>query len=92
MMRAGVPLLQAFDIAGRGSTNPRVTKLLGDIRADVETAPACYRLQSYPKPPLRLAVLHHRGRRGRRYPGNHPGPLVGLHGAAAALRSKTVRP
>ena len=37
MMRAGVPLLQAFDIVGRGSTNPRVTKLLGDIRADVET-------------------------------------------------------
>ncbi|HYR26768.1 MAG TPA: type II secretion system F family protein, partial [Aquabacterium sp.] len=37
MMRAGVPLLQSFDIVGRGSTNPRVTKLLGDIRGDVET-------------------------------------------------------
>ena len=37
MMRAGVPLLQAFDIVGRGSTNPRVTKLLSDIRGDVET-------------------------------------------------------
>jgi type IV pilus assembly protein PilC len=37
MMKAGVPLLQAFDIVGRGSTNPRLTRLLLDIRADVET-------------------------------------------------------
>ena len=37
MMKAGVPLLQAFDIVGRGNPNPAVTKLLGDIRADVET-------------------------------------------------------
>jgi len=37
MMRAGVPLLQSFDIVGRGSTNPRLTKLLNDIRMDVET-------------------------------------------------------
>ena len=37
MMKAGVPLLQSFDIVGRGNANPRVTKLLGDIKADVET-------------------------------------------------------
>ena len=37
MMKAGVPLLQSFDIVARGSTNPRVTKLLNDIRGDVET-------------------------------------------------------
>jgi type IV pilus assembly protein PilC len=37
MMKAGVPLLQAFDIVGRGSTNPRMAKLLNDIRGDVET-------------------------------------------------------
>ncbi|WP_343636430.1 type II secretion system F family protein [Roseateles sp.] len=37
MMRAGVPLLQAFDIVARGSPNPRLTKLLTDIRQDVET-------------------------------------------------------
>jgi type IV pilus assembly protein PilC len=37
MMKAGVPLLQAFDIVGRGATNPRLTKLLNDIRTDVET-------------------------------------------------------
>jgi type IV pilus assembly protein PilC len=37
MMKAGVPLLQSFDIAARGSVNPRLTKLLNDIRGDVET-------------------------------------------------------
>ena len=37
MMKAGVPLLQAFDIVGRGNPNPRVAKLLNDIRTDVET-------------------------------------------------------
>jgi type IV pilus assembly protein PilC len=37
MMKAGVPLLQAFDIVGRGSTNPKLTRLLNDIRTDVET-------------------------------------------------------
>ena len=37
MMKAGVPLLQSFDIVARGSPNPRMTKLLNDIRADVET-------------------------------------------------------
>ncbi|OJU87298.1 MAG: type II secretion system protein F [Burkholderiales bacterium 66-5] len=37
MMKAGVPLLQAFDIVGRGNANPSVTKLLNDIRTDVET-------------------------------------------------------
>lgn len=37
MMKAGVPLLQSFDIVGRGNANPSVTKLLNDIRSDVET-------------------------------------------------------
>ena len=37
MMKAGVPLLQSFDIVARGNPNPSVTKLLNDIRADIET-------------------------------------------------------
>jgi type IV pilus assembly protein PilC len=37
MMRAGVPLLQAFDIVARGSTNAKMTKLITDVRNDVET-------------------------------------------------------
>ncbi len=37
MMKAGVPLLQSFDIVGRGNPNASVTKLLNDVRSDVET-------------------------------------------------------
>jgi type IV pilus assembly protein PilC len=36
MMKAGVPLLQSFDIVGRGNTNTSVTRLLNDVRTDVE--------------------------------------------------------
>ena len=37
MMKAGVPLLQAFDIVGKGASNPAVARLLGVIKLDVET-------------------------------------------------------
>jgi type IV pilus assembly protein PilC len=37
MMKAGVPLLQAFDIVGKGHANPSMSKLILDIRADIET-------------------------------------------------------
>ncbi|WP_374336713.1 type II secretion system F family protein [Methyloversatilis sp.] len=37
MMKAGVPLLQAFDIVGKGAANRAVSKLLGDIRLEVES-------------------------------------------------------
>lgn len=37
MMKAGVPLLQAFDIVGKGHHNPNVTRLLMDVKTDVET-------------------------------------------------------
>jgi type IV pilus assembly protein PilC len=37
MMKAGVPLLQSFDIVGKGHANPSVSKLLLDIRGDIET-------------------------------------------------------
>jgi type IV pilus assembly protein PilC len=37
MMKSGVPLLQAFDISAKGNSNPSMSKLLQDIRADVET-------------------------------------------------------
>jgi type IV pilus assembly protein PilC len=36
MMKAGVPLLQSFDIVGRGNTNTSVTRLLNEVRTDVE--------------------------------------------------------
>jgi type IV pilus assembly protein PilC len=37
MMKSGVPLLQTFDIVGKGHHNPAVAKLLADIKSDVET-------------------------------------------------------
>jgi type IV pilus assembly protein PilC len=37
MMKAGVPLLQAFDIVGKGHSNPSVSRLLLDIKMEVET-------------------------------------------------------
>ncbi len=40
MMKAGVPLLQAFDIVGKGHSNPAVGRLLMDIKTEVETGSA----------------------------------------------------
>jgi type IV pilus assembly protein PilC len=37
MMKAGVPLLQAFDIVGKGAANGAVSRLLGDIKLEVES-------------------------------------------------------
>lgn len=37
MMKSGVPLLQAFDIVGKGHSNRAVGKLLMDIKSEVET-------------------------------------------------------
>jgi type IV pilus assembly protein PilC len=40
MMKAGVPLLQSFEIVAKGATSPAVAKLLTDIKTDVETGSA----------------------------------------------------
>jgi len=56
MMKAGVPLLQAFDIVGRGAVNPRLTKLLGDIRADVETGTSLS--AAFRKHPMQFDALY----------------------------------
>jgi type IV pilus assembly protein PilC len=37
MMKSGVPLLQSFDIVAKGHSNPSVTRLLLDIKADIES-------------------------------------------------------
>ncbi|CAG0972186.1 Type II secretion system protein F [Methylophilaceae bacterium] len=50
MMKAGVPLLQAFDIVGKGHSNPSVARLLADIKADVETGSSLS--QAFRKYPL----------------------------------------
>jgi type IV pilus assembly protein PilC len=36
MLQAGVPLVQAFDIVGRGHENPSMSRLILEIKADVE--------------------------------------------------------
>ena len=55
MMKAGVPLLQAFDIVGRGHSNPSVAKLLLDIKTDVETGSSL--AQAFRKYPLYFDAL-----------------------------------
>ncbi|MEO8936398.1 MAG: type II secretion system F family protein [Burkholderiaceae bacterium] len=50
MMKAGVPLLQAFDIVGRGHANASVSKLLNDVRTDIETGSSLN--QAFRKYPL----------------------------------------
>ncbi|MBI5329160.1 MAG: type II secretion system F family protein [Betaproteobacteria bacterium] len=37
MMKAGVPLLQAFDISARSHSNPALQRLLGEVKTDIET-------------------------------------------------------
>ena len=50
MMKAGVPLLQSFDIVGRGNPNGNVTRLLNDVRTDVETGTSLSAaFRKYPK-------------------------------------------
>ena len=56
MMRAGVPLIQSFDIVARGSPNPRLTKLLTDIRSDVETGTSLS--SAFRKHPLHFDALY----------------------------------
>ena len=55
MMKSGVPLLQAFDIVGKGHSNPAVAKLLLDIKTDVETGSSLK--QSFEKHPLHFDAL-----------------------------------
>ncbi|WP_306605441.1 type II secretion system F family protein [Azonexus sp.] len=55
MMKAGVPLLQSFDIVGRGHSNPAVGKLLLDIKAEVETGSSLS--QAFKKYPLYFDTL-----------------------------------
>ena len=55
MMKAGVPLLQAFDIVGKGHSNPSVSKLVLDLRADIETGTSLN--QAFRKFPLYFDAL-----------------------------------
>ena len=56
MMKAGVPLLQSFDIVSKGATNPAVAKLLVDIKTEVETGSSL--AQAFRKYPLHFDALY----------------------------------
>src|SRR6186997_2369811 len=50
MLRAGVPLLQSFDIIARGHSNARFSRLMMDIKTQVETgASLSQAFRQYPK-------------------------------------------
>ena len=50
MLRAGVPLLQAFDIIARGHSNARFSRLMMDIKNKVETGSSLSQaFREYPK-------------------------------------------
>jgi type IV pilus assembly protein PilC len=55
MMKAGVPLLQSFDIVSKGHSNPSVSKLIQEIRADIETGSSLN--QAFRKFPLYFDAL-----------------------------------
>ena len=50
MLKAGVPLLQAFDISARSHANPSLQRLLAEIKSDVETGSSMSAaFRKYPK-------------------------------------------
>jgi len=56
MLRSGVPLLQAFDIVGKGHHNPSVARLLLTIKTDIETGSSLQ--QAFKKHPLYFDDLY----------------------------------
>ena len=55
MMKAGVPLLQAFEIVARGHSNPSVQRLLLEIKADIEKGSSL--TQAFGRHPLYFDAL-----------------------------------
>lgn len=55
MMKAGVPLLQCFDIVGKGASNPAVSRLLVELKTEVETGSSL--AQAFRKYPLYFDAL-----------------------------------
>ena len=56
MLKSGVPLLQAFDIVAKGSSNTAVARLLMDVKAEVETGSSLN--QAFRKHPLHFDALY----------------------------------
>ncbi len=56
MMKAGVPLLQCFDIVSKGASNPAVSRLLLELKTEVETGSSL--AQAFRKYPLHFDALY----------------------------------
>ncbi len=83
MMTAGVPLVQAIDIIGRGHTNPRMRDMVLGIKADVESGNTL--ADSLAKQPLYFDALFVNLIRA----GEHSGALETLLDRIATYKEKT---
>jgi type IV pilus assembly protein PilC len=83
MMAAGVPLVQAFDIVGRGHENPSMQELILTIKADVEGGTAL--ADALKKHPLHFDDLFVNLVRA----GEHAGVLESLLHKIATYKEKT---
>ena len=83
MMKSGVPLLQAFDIVGKGHANPAVARLLMDIKNEVETGNSLN--AAFRKYPLHFDALFCNLVQA----GEQAGALEGLLDKIASYKEKT---
>src|SRR3546814_12494857 len=56
MIKSGVPVVQALEIIGSGNKNPRMQKLVGSIRSDIENGSSIYDAPS--KNPVKFEELY----------------------------------
>ena len=56
MMKAGVPLLQAFDIVARSHNNPSMQTLLAEVKADIEKGSSMS--QAFSRHPMQFNTLY----------------------------------
>ena len=56
MIKSGVPIVQALEIIGTGNKNPRMQKLVGSVRGDIENGSSIYEAMS--KHPVQFDELY----------------------------------
>ena len=56
MMKSGVPIVQSLEIIGQGNKNPRMQKLVGSVRSDIENGSSIYEAMS--KHPVQFDELY----------------------------------
>ncbi len=81
MLRAGVPLLQSFDIVARGHSNARFSRLMLDLKNKVETGSSLS--QAFREHPKHFDALYCNlvaGRRNGRHARRDPRPARDLQG------------